>query len=214
MAKFDKEIFDKVKKGDSIKVTFDSNQIVGGGFNKGVEKELLVKSKNLVGKGKSYESEKITFSNVANPNGVKYYAYKRKDGSVGFAIGDMAISNVQIADKYAKGNTVKGGGVKEPSKYEIIDSNGNEKSLNNIFDAIKLVNSKGLDLKIIDNTGHYSGGYKHINSVYVYSSINFSTLIRKFNDILKGNNIYNIHIIEVFAQGGSTKGFEYTIGGL
>lgn len=106
MAKFDKEIFDKVKKGDSIKVTFDSNQIVGGGFNKGVEKELLVKSKNLVGKGKSYESEKITFSNVANPNGVKYYAYKRKDGSVGFAIGDMPISNVQIADKYANGGKV------------------------------------------------------------------------------------------------------------
>jgi hypothetical protein len=105
MAKFDKEIFDKVKKGDSIKVTFDS------GINRGSEKELLVKSKNLVGKGKSYESEKITFSNVANPNGVKYYAYKRKDGSVGFAIGDMAISNVQIADKYAKGSTVKGKGI-------------------------------------------------------------------------------------------------------
>ena len=107
MTKFDKEIFDKVKKGDSIKVTFDS------GINKGSEKKLTVKSKNLVGKGKSYESEKITFLKAENPNGVKYYAYKRKDGSVGFAIGDMAISNVQIADKYAKG-----GGVEKNSNYK------------------------------------------------------------------------------------------------
>ena len=82
------------------------------------------------------------------------------------------------------------------TKYEIVDSNANEESLNNIFDTIKLVNSNGLDLKIIDNTGHYAGGYNHINSVYVNSSIPFSTLIREFNDILKSNNIYNIHIQE------------------
>lgn len=105
MAKFDKEFFDKIKKGESITVTFDS------GIKKGNEKKLTVTSKNLVGKGKSYESEKITFLNVENPNGVKYYAYKRKDdGSIGFAIGDMAISNFQVTDKM-----VKGGGVKKRS---------------------------------------------------------------------------------------------------
>jgi hypothetical protein len=82
------------------------------------------------------------------------------------------------------------------TKYEIINSNVNEESLNNILDAIELVNSNGLDLKIIDNTGHYAGGYNHINSVYVNSSIPFSTLIRKFNDILESNNIYYIHIKE------------------
>jgi hypothetical protein len=87
------------------------------------------------------------------------------------------------------------------TKYEIINSNVNEESLNNILDAIELVNSNGLDLKIIDNTGHYAGGYNHINSVYVNSSIPFSTLIRKFNDILESNNIYYIHIKEELNEG-------------
>lgn len=107
MAKFDKEIFDGLKKGDSIKITYDSS------IQKGKETLLIVKSKNLVGKGKSYESEKITFINKENPNGVKYYAYQRKDGSVGFAIGDMAISNVHTTDKMAKG-----GGIN--SAYKIV----------------------------------------------------------------------------------------------
>jgi hypothetical protein len=87
------------------------------------------------------------------------------------------------------------------TKYEIINSNVNEESLNNILDAIELVNLNGLDLKIIDNTGHYAGGYNHINSVYVNSSIPFSTLIRKFNDILESNNIYYIHIKEELNEG-------------
>ena len=88
------------------------------------------------------------------------------------------------------------------TKYEITASNVNEESLNNILDAIELVNSNGLDLKTIDNTGHYAGRYNHINSVYVNSSIPFSTLIRKFNDILKNNNIYNIHIQEELNEYG------------
>jgi len=84
--------FDKLKKDDKIKISF-ADSIYGSS-----EKELLVKSKNLVGKGKSWESEKITFQNTSNPNGVKWFAYKRKDGNVGFAIGDMAIWDVKIKD--------------------------------------------------------------------------------------------------------------------
>jgi len=105
------EIFDKLKKGDKVEMTFGS-----GSFNKN-KAHLLVKSKNIVGKGKSYESEKITFENVRNPQGVKFYAYKRKSGYVGFAMGDMAISDVQIsfADKMAKG-----GGVKDRSERDSI----------------------------------------------------------------------------------------------
>lgn len=97
----------------------------------------------------------------------------------------------------------EGGGVGDVKKYEIIDSNSSKESLNNILDAIRLVNSKGLDLKLIDKTGHYAGGYNHINSVYVNSSMDFSDLVRKFNDILYSNDIYNISIIGVYAKGGS-----------
>ena len=99
------EVFDKLKKGDKVKITF------GSSISKQNKAELLVKSKNIVGKGKSYESEKITFENTRNPQGIKFYAYKRKSGYVGFAMGDMAISDVQISfeDKMAKGGTIKVG---------------------------------------------------------------------------------------------------------
>jgi len=93
-------IFDSLKKGDKINITFSS------GISRTNEKNLQVRSKNIVGKGKSYESEKITFDNLDNPTGVKFYAYKRKDDSVGFAMGDMAISQVVIT----KGNMMAKGG--------------------------------------------------------------------------------------------------------
>lgn len=101
-------IFDSLKKGDKINITFSS------GISKTNEKKLQVRSKNIVGKGKSYESEKITFDNLDNPTGVKYYAYKRKDDSVGFAMGDMAISNVVINKS---GMMAKGGGVGKAKSY-------------------------------------------------------------------------------------------------
>jgi len=93
----DSSSFDELKKGDKIEITY------GSGISKSNEVKLLVKSKNVVGKGKSWESEKITFQNIANPSGVNYFAYKRKDGHIGFAIGNMAISNVQIINKMAMG---------------------------------------------------------------------------------------------------------------
>jgi hypothetical protein len=92
---------DSLKKGDKIKITYSS------GISNSKEVELEVRSKNLVNKGKSNEKEKVTFINVANPQGVKYYAYKSmKDGYVGFAIGDMAIWGVKEVSKMAKGGNV------------------------------------------------------------------------------------------------------------
>jgi len=97
----DSVIFDDLKKGDKINITF------GSSINNNSKAELLVKSKNLVGKGKSYESEKITFVNTKNPNGVRFYAYKRKSGDVGFAIGDLAIHSVKIVgEKFADGGMI------------------------------------------------------------------------------------------------------------
>jgi hypothetical protein len=85
----DSNVFNTIKKGDVIKISFKSAMSEGS-------VDLLVKSKTRVGKGKSWESEKITFINLANPKGVNFYAYMRNDSSVGFAIGDMAISDVKI----------------------------------------------------------------------------------------------------------------------
>jgi hypothetical protein len=83
-------IFDKLKKGDTISISYSSS------ISKNNSKNLKVTSKNIVGKGKTYESEKITFVNLENPKGVKFFAYKRNSGYVGFAVGDSAISNVEI----------------------------------------------------------------------------------------------------------------------
>jgi hypothetical protein len=87
------KVLDSIKKGDTIKISYDSG-IVSRRNN---ESELKVRSKNTVKKGKFNETEKITFDNIKNPTGVKFYAYKRKGSERwSFAIGDLAISNVKI----------------------------------------------------------------------------------------------------------------------
>lgn len=84
-------VLDSIKKGDTIKISYDS------GIRRNNESELKVRSRSTLQKGKLRETEKITFDNIQNPTGVKFYAYKRK-GSIRwtFAIGDLAISNVKI----------------------------------------------------------------------------------------------------------------------
>ena len=82
------------------------------------------------------------------------------------------------------------------NRYEIIDPQQTEQSLNNILDAIQLLNSNGLKVTPEDKSGHYSGGYKHINSMYVNSPLSFDILIRKANDILFKNGIEYLRIIE------------------
>lgn len=90
-------LFDSLKKGDTIKITF-KDSISGSD-----EATLKVKSKTVVNKGKATQSEKINFINTENPHGVGWYAYKRQNGFVGFAWGDMAIWDVRVIEKYAEG---------------------------------------------------------------------------------------------------------------
>ena len=93
-----------LKKGDKISITYASS------INRSNEKDLMVQSKTTVNKGKQNEKDKTTFINLENPNGVKYYAYLRKDdGYIGFAIGDMAISNVKLVDKFRNGGNIREG---------------------------------------------------------------------------------------------------------
>lgn len=86
----------------------------------------------------------------------------------------------------------------ELRKYEIIDPQQNAQSLDNILDAIHALNDNGLRLTPEDKSGHYSGEYKHINSMYVNSPLPFDTLIRKANNVLFQNGMQHLRIIEVF----------------
>jgi hypothetical protein len=77
------KMFDKLKRGDKIKLKTSSTISKGKDFV-----EYIVKSKNTVNKGRV---EKITLATVGNEGAVKKFLYKR-DGTVGFAIGDMGAS--------------------------------------------------------------------------------------------------------------------------
>jgi hypothetical protein len=82
------------------------------------------------------------------------------------------------------------------NRYEIIDPQQTKQSLNNILDAISLLNSNGLKITPEDKSGHYSGGYKHINSMYFTSPMSFDKLIRQANDVLSKNDMEHLRIIE------------------
>ena len=84
------KVFDKLKKGSTVKLKTSST------INKGKDfVEYIVKSKNTVNKGRV---EKITLATVGNEGAVKKFLYKR-DGTVGFAIGDMGASIDDIKEE-------------------------------------------------------------------------------------------------------------------
>ena len=80
------KIFDKLKKGSTVKIKIDSAISKGKDY-----REFTVTAKNIVGKGKRFEQEKITLKAKDNPTGVKHFLYNR-DGKVTLAIGDMGAS--------------------------------------------------------------------------------------------------------------------------
>ena len=82
------------------------------------------------------------------------------------------------------------------NRYEIIDPQQTEQSLDSILDAISLLNKSGLKIVPEDKSGHYSGGYKHINSMYFTSPMSFDKLIRQANDVLFKNDMEHLRIIE------------------
>jgi len=77
------KVFDKLKRGDTVKLKTSSTISKGTDFV-----EYIVKSKNTVNKGRV---EKITLVTKGNEKAVKKFLYKR-DGKVTFAIGDMGAS--------------------------------------------------------------------------------------------------------------------------
>ncbi len=75
--------FDKLKRGDTVKLKTSSTISKGTDFV-----DYVVKAKNTVNKGRV---EKITLVTKGNEKAVKKFLYKR-DGKVTFAIGDMGAS--------------------------------------------------------------------------------------------------------------------------
>ena len=79
---------DDLQKGDTITIEYRFTSLSNDN-----KVNLKVRSRRKVGKSKI---DKITFENVDNPSGVRFYAYGRITGGFGFAQGDLAISNVTI----------------------------------------------------------------------------------------------------------------------
>lgn len=88
----------------------------------------------------------------------------------------------------------------EVNRYEIIDPQQTEQSLDMILDAIQFLNQSGLQLTSEDKSGHYSGGYDNINSMYVISPVGFQQLIRKANDVLFQNDMNHLRIVKVWCN--------------
>jgi len=97
----DTHLFDSLKKGDLITIEFDSP------IQKNNKRQLKVLSKTLVNKNKPNPVEKITFINTQNPDGARYYAYRRKSGDITMAYSDLAIYNVKVVnEKYELGGEI------------------------------------------------------------------------------------------------------------
>jgi len=118
-----KQTIDALKKGDELTIKFGSSVSKDNSVN------LKVRSRNKIRKG---TIDKITFENIKNPKGVKFYAYERGGGRWFFAMGDMAISNIEIVSNVSM---AKGGEIEE---NEIRLLKANIKQLGGKDDAIIL----------------------------------------------------------------------------
>jgi hypothetical protein len=90
-------VVNNLQKGDLLKIKF------GSIASRDNEVSLKVRSRNKIRNGRI---DKITFENVKNPDGARFYAYERGNGVFSFAMGDLAISNIEIVSDYAKGGEV------------------------------------------------------------------------------------------------------------
>jgi ribosomal protein L21E len=76
------KIFNDLKKGDKVQIKYNDSIRKG----KDYQNFTVTRNKSVVGKARV---EKITLAKDGSPGGVKFFLYNR-DGSVSFAIGDMA----------------------------------------------------------------------------------------------------------------------------
>jgi len=87
--KIDAKKFDTLKKGDTMTITY--NSMMSGT----TVKKFVVKNKTRSAK---YNTDKVKLEIDGMPGRSPFYLYKRKDGSVSFAQGDMAATVVAVKE--------------------------------------------------------------------------------------------------------------------
>ena len=87
--KIDAKKFDSLKRGDTMSITYNST--MGG---KSTQK-FVVKSKSRSAK---YNTDKVTMYPDGKPNMSRYFLYKRANGDVSMATGDMAASIMSVEE--------------------------------------------------------------------------------------------------------------------
>ena len=93
-SKIDAKKFDSLKKGDTMTITY--NSMMSGT----TVKKFVVKNKTRSAK---YNTDKVKLEIENKPGTSPFYLYKRKDGSVSFAQGDMAATVVAVKEQLAEG---------------------------------------------------------------------------------------------------------------
>jgi len=88
--KIDAKKFDSLKKGDTMTITY--NSVMSGT----TVKKFVVKSKSRSAK---YNTDKVTMYPEGNPNMARFFLYKRANGDVSLATGDMAASIVSVKEE-------------------------------------------------------------------------------------------------------------------
>ena len=88
--KIDAKKFDSLKKGDTMAITY--NSVMSGT----TVKKFVVKSKSRSAK---YNTDKVTMYPEGNPNMARFFLYKRANGDVSLATGDMAASIVSVKEE-------------------------------------------------------------------------------------------------------------------
>ena len=91
--KIDAKKFDTLKKGDTMTITY--NSMMSGT----TVKKFVVKNKTRSAK---YNTDKVKLEIDGMPGRSPFYLYKRKDGSVSFAQGDMAATVVAVKEDTSK----------------------------------------------------------------------------------------------------------------
>ena len=89
--------FDKVKPKQTLDIGYDSS------ISSNMSNKFVVKSKRKVKMGSDGMGEKITMQRIdpksGNPSGgMKYFLYKRPNGDVSLALGDMGASIADIKE--------------------------------------------------------------------------------------------------------------------
>ena len=83
--------FDTMKKGDSLTITY--NSVMSGT----TVKKFIVKGKSRSNK---YNTDKITMFPDGNPGMARFFLYKRPNGEVSLATGDMAASIMNVKENF------------------------------------------------------------------------------------------------------------------